>query len=72
MDDEMMLENIAFIVLEREADRLVADLVAADAAARGVLPDLLAELDRNAAEAHDSWEANLHYGDLPCDHRWRS
>ncbi len=70
--DEEVLAEAVQVQLEREADQLVAALLAADAAARLALPDLISELDRNAAqygEARRTWEADMACGDLPPDER---
>ncbi len=67
-DDDELLADIAEALQEREADRLIAALIAAEEATAD--PDLMAALDA-AAQAHDevrgTWYADLASGDLPND-----
>jgi hypothetical protein len=69
-DDDEMLTDLAQGLLEQEAERLIAALLAAETAAIALYPDLPAVLDANAAaygEARDNWIADLRCGDLPAD-----
>jgi hypothetical protein len=69
-NDDEMLEDIGQGVLESEAERLCAALLAAEQAVRGLAPAILAELDANAAayaEDRATWRADMASGDLPPD-----
>jgi len=64
--DAEILADVAVGHLEREAERLVAALLAAEKAVQD--PDLTLALDANAAaygDARDTWIADLRCGDLP-------
>jgi hypothetical protein len=70
-DDDEMLADLAQGVLEREAERLVAALLEAEAAVRPLAPELMTALDKNAAhhlESMDTWHADMLCGDLPPNH----
>ena len=67
---DAMLAELTELQLERDADRLIAAVVAAEGPAFALHPDLPAALDANAvalSAALTTWGADMQCGDLPLD-----